>query len=175
MDSIHHPFLLFIFSTIAPQCTTPFLQFSESSLGRLCLFALTLPVLLQRNTPLFLFTSINSAKFSIPFSQSKLQPQVWWSPEVEDAVSKRRNAFTAAYRSDKNHHFYISASQHSSSVITKIEAWQATRSSLSLSLSPKSVCSLLICVADSSSSPNFSNCPPSKSVWVYLKLRLSTT
>ena len=56
-----------------------------------------------------LFTSLamNMAKSSIPFGRIKCHPQAWWSAEVEEAVSKRRKAFSAAYRSDEDCHAYI--------------------------------------------------------------------
>ena len=52
---------------------------------------------------------------------------------MEEAVSERRKAFTAAHRSDEDRQAYISASQRASSVISKAKAevWQATCSSLS--------------------------------------------
>ena len=133
---------------------------------------LTLTVLLQRNTRLFLFTSLalNAAKSSIPFGRIKRPPKSWWSAEVEQAVSERRKAFAAAHRSDENRQAYISASRRASSVIAKakVEAWQTTCTSLS----PKSVHSLLRSIAgspsSSSSSPNFPNCSsPRESASVY--------
>ena len=53
---------------------------------------------------------------------------------MEEAVSERRMAFSAAHRSEKDRQIYISASRHASSVIAKAnaEAWQATCSSVSL-------------------------------------------
>ena len=90
------------------------------------------------------------------FISFKRHPKARWSAEVEEAVSERHKAFAAAHRSDEDRQGYISASRHvSSSVIakSKAEAWQATCSSLS----PKSVCSLLHCVAASFSSPSFPN------------------
>ena len=68
---------------------------------------LTLAVLLQRNTGLFLFAllllsfwhkilSVNAAKFFIPFGRVKRQPQTWWSAKVEEPVSERRKAFAAS-------------------------------------------------------------------------------
>ena len=55
---------------------------------------------------------------------------------MEEAVSKRRKAFSAAHRSDEDRQAYISASQHASSVIAKAKAgaWQAICSSLSRNL-----------------------------------------
>ena len=46
----------------------------------------------------------------------------WRSPEVEDAVSEKRNAFAAAHRSDEDRQAYIAASRHASSVITTAKA-----------------------------------------------------
>ena len=70
-----------------------------------------------------LFTSLalNAAKSSIPFGRIKRPSKVWWSAEVESAVSERRKAFAAAHRSDKNRQAYISASRRASSVIAKAE------------------------------------------------------
>ena len=121
-----------------------------------------------------LFTSLvlNAAKSSIPFGRIKCPPKAWWSAEVEQAVSERRKAFAAAYKSDEDCHAYISASRRASSVIAKAEAWQTTCSSLSPRSNPKSVHSLLRSIAgspsSSSSSPNFPNCSsPRESASVY--------
>ena len=79
---------------------------------------------------------------------------------MEEAVSERRKAFAAAYRSAEGRQAYISTSRHASPVIAvdKDAAWQAT----CLSLSLKSVYFLLRSVAGSSSSfsffRNFPNC-----------------
>ena len=93
---------------------------------------------------------------------------------MEQAVSQRRRAFSAAHRSDENCQAYISASRRASSVIAKVkaEAWQTTCSSLSPRSNPKSVHSLLRSIAgspsSSSSSPNFPNCSsPMESASVY--------
>ena len=79
---------------------------------------------------LFTFLALNRAKFSIPFSHVKRQPQAWWSSE---AVSKRRNTFADAHRSDKDCQTYSSAFQQALSVIAKAktDAYQTTSSSLS--------------------------------------------
>ena len=71
-----------------------------------------------------LFTSLklNAAKLYIAFGHVKHQPEAWWSPEVEEAVSKTRKTFTVAYRSDEDRQAYISASRHALSVIAKAEA-----------------------------------------------------
>ena len=68
---------------------------------------------------LFNSLAVNAAKFFIPFGHVKRQPQVWWSAEVEKAVSERRKAFAAAYRSDEDRQAYISASRHASSITAK--------------------------------------------------------
>ena len=70
-------------------------------------------------TALFTSLALNRAKSSIPFSRVKRQLQAWWSAEVEKAVSERRKAFTAAYRSDEDCQAYISASRHALFVIAK--------------------------------------------------------
>ena len=120
-----------------------------------------------------LFTSLalNAAKSSIPFGHIKRPPIAWWSAEVEEAVSERRKAFTAAHRSDEDRQAYISDFRRASSVIAKVkaEAWQTTCSSLSPRSNSKSVYSLLRSMAgSSSSSPNFPNCSsPRESASVY--------
>ena len=93
---------------------------------------------------------------------------------MEEAVSERRKAFTAAHRSDEDRQAYIPASRRASSVIAKAkaEAWQTTCSSLSPKYNPKTVHSLLRSIAgspsSSSSSTNFPNCSfPRESASVY--------
>ena len=39
---------------------------------------------------------MNAVEFFIPFGRVQRQPQAWWSPEVEEAVSEKRKAFAAA-------------------------------------------------------------------------------
>ena len=89
-----------------------------------------------------LFTSLtlNAAKSSVPFGRIKHYTQAWWSTEVEEAVSERRNAFAAAHRCDEDRQAYISASRRVSSVIIKAKAdeWQMTCSSLLPKYNPKS-------------------------------------
>ena len=123
---------------------------------------------------LFISLALNAAKSSIPFGRIKRPPKAWWSAEVEEPVSERRKAFTAANRSDEDHQAYISASRRASSVIAKAKAevWQTSCSSLSPKSNPKSVHSLLRSIAgsssSSSSSPNFPNCSfPRESASVY--------
>ena len=93
---------------------------------------------------------------------------------MEEAVSERRKAFAAAYRSDEDRQAHITASRHASLVIAKAktEAWQTTCSSFSPRSNPKSVHSLLRSIAgsppSSSSSPNFPNCSsPRETASVY--------
>ena len=68
-----------------------------------------------------LFTSLalNAAKSSIPFGCIKRHSKAWWSVEVEEAVSKRRKAFAAAHRRNKDCQAYISTSRRASPVIAK--------------------------------------------------------
>ena len=98
--------------------------------------------------------ALNAANSSIPFGRIKRPSKAWWSAEVKSAVSKRRKAFAAAHRSDEDRQAYISASRCASSVIVKAkaEAWQTTCSSLSPKSNAKSVHSLLLSIAGSSSS-----------------------
>ena len=118
----------------------PLLSIMQKLAGTTLPCTLTLTVLLQSNTGLSLssgaalFTSLalNAAKSSIPFGRIKCHSKAWWAAEVEDAVSKRRKAFTAAHRSDEDRQAYISASRRPSFVIAKAkaEAWQTTCSFL---------------------------------------------
>ena len=103
---------------------------------------------------------MNAAKSSIPFGCIKRQPPTLWFAEVEEIVSKGRQAFATAHKSDEDRQTYISASRYASSIIAKAETWQATCSSFSPKCNFKSVYSLLRSVAgsSSSSSPNFPNC-----------------
>ena len=77
---------------------------------------------------------------------------------MEEAVSERRKAFTAAHRCDKDRQAYISASRRASSVIAKAKAkaWRTTCSSLSAKSNPISVYSLLRSVAGSIASNKLS-------------------
>ena len=61
-------------------------------------------------------------KSSVPLGCNKRHPKAWWSAEVEEAVSERRKAFVAAYKSDEDHQAFISASRRTSSVIAKAKA-----------------------------------------------------
>ena len=45
----------------------------------------------------FTFLALYATKFSIPFGHVKCQPEVWWSAEVEEAVSERHKAFAAGH------------------------------------------------------------------------------
>ena len=104
--------------------------------GMTLLLTLTLAVLQHRNTRPFLssafFTSLalNAAKSCISFGCIKCYPKAWWSTEVEEAVSERRKAFTAAHRSDEDRQAYISASRRALSVIAKAKAGQGRRHAL---------------------------------------------
>ena len=104
---------------------------------------------------------------------------------MEEVVSERRKAFSAAHRSDEDRQAYISVSRRVSFVMAKakVEASQATYSSLSAKSNHKSVYSLLRSVAGfsclSSSSPNFPNrSSPRESASVfadYLRSRFSVS
>ena len=118
------------------------------------IFTSSLTVLLQRNTPLFLFLCCCSLHFSgtecgqifIPFGRVKREFQVWWSAEVKEAVSERRKIFASAHINDEDCQAYVFAHRRASHVIVKAkaEAWQATCFSLSPKLNSKSVHSLLV-------------------------------
>ena len=77
---------------------------------------------------LFISLALNAAKSSISFGLIKRQPKIWWSAEVQEAVSKRCKAFAAAHRRDEDLQANIFASRHASFVIAKAkaEAWHAT-------------------------------------------------
>ena len=79
-------------------------------------------------TALFTSLALNAAKFSIPFGRAKRQPQAWWSPEVEEAISGRRKGYDAAHRRDEDRQAYVSGSFNVSSIIAKFKAkeWQTT-------------------------------------------------
>ena len=167
----HLPILLSVpFSPVfrPNECHPTFRKFA----GMILLLALTPTVLfaegysslyLSSAASLFTFLVLNAAKSSMPFGRIKRYPKVWWSAEVEEAVSERRKAFAAAHRSDENRQAYITASRSTSSVIAKVktEAWQTTCSSLSHKSKPKTVYFLLRSItgfsSSSSSSPNFPN------------------
>ena len=128
---------------------------------------------------LFISLTLKAAKSSIPFGRIKRPPKAWWSAEVEEAVSERRQAFAAAHRSDEDRQAYISTSRRTSSVIAmaKTEAWQTTCSSLSPKSNPESVHSLLRSIAGSPSfSPNCSSPRESASVYAaYLRSHFSVS
>ena len=180
LGSDHLPILLSVPLSPAyhPNEHPPFFQFSESSLGWFASYFDShcpsaeeyLSLSLSSAAALFTTLALNATKSSIPFGRIKCPTKAWWSAEVEQAVSERRKAFAAAYRSDEDRQAYISASRHASSVIAKAkaEAWQMT----CFSLLPKSVHSLLRSIAgspsSSSSSPDFPNCSsPRESASLY--------
>ena len=86
--------------------------------------------------------------------------KAWWSPEVADAVAKRRKAFAKAHCSEEDRQHYIATSRYTSTVISKAKAksWQKTCSSLSPKTRPNEVFSLL-CFISGSPSPNTSDLP----------------
>ena len=86
--------------------------------------------------------------------------KAWWSPEVADAVAKRRKAFAKAHCPEEDRQHYIATSRYTSTVISKAKAksWQKTCSSLSPKTRPSEVFSLL-CFISGSPSPNTSDLP----------------
>ena len=78
--------------------------------------------ILVSSSALFTSLTLKAAKFFNSFGRVKRQSQVWWSAEVEKAVSERRNTFAVARRSDEDCQAYISASRHASSVIANAKA-----------------------------------------------------
>ena len=87
------------------------------------------------------------------------------TPEVADAVAKRRKAFAKAHCSEEDRQNYISISRYTSTVISKAKpkSWQITWSSLSPKTRPNEVFSLLRSISGSPSPtssdlPNFPSC-----------------
>ena len=179
----------FFFPSLFPRSFAPTSVPLPSTFRKLAGMTLTLTVLLQRNTRLFLLSSaaalftslaLNAAKSSIPFGRIKRHPKAWWSPEVEGAFSETRKSFAVTHRRDEDCQAYISASRRASSVIAKAKAevWQTTCTSLSPKSNPKTVHSILCSIAgsssSSSSSPNFPNCSsPRESASVYTAYLIS--
>ena len=107
----------------------------------------------------------DAATSAIPFGSINRPAKAWWSPEVADAVAKRRKAFAKAHCSEEDRQHYIATSRYTSTVINKAKAksWQNTCSSLSPKTRPSEVFSLLRSISGSPSPttsdlPNFSNC-----------------
>ena len=148
LGSDHSPILSLFLQSFTPT------SIPLSTFRKLAGLILTPTVLLQKNystllctAALFTSLALNVAKSCILFSRMKHHPKVWWSAEVEGAVSERCKAFAAANRSDEDRQAYISASQRASLVIAKAEAWQTTFFSLSSKSNPKTVYSLLCSIA----------------------------
>ena len=97
---------------------------------------------------------LNDAAISaIPFGSISRPANAWWSPEVADAVAKRRKGFAKARCSDEDRQNYISISRYTFTVIAKAKAksWQKTCSSLSPKTRPSKVFSLLNSISGSPS------------------------
>ena len=75
----------------------------------------------------------DAATSAIPFGSINRPAKAWWSPEVADAIAKRRKAFAKAHCSKEDRQHYIATSRYTSTVISKAKAksWQNTCSSLS--------------------------------------------
>ena len=140
-------FYLSLFLRSFAQTSIPLLSIFEKLAGITLPSTLTLTVLMQRNTRLFLFPlpllftslALNAAKSSIPFGRIIRHPKARWFAEVDEAVSQRCKVFAVAHRSDEDLQAYISASRRASSVIAKAKAktWQTTCSFLSPKSNPK--------------------------------------
>ena len=107
----------------------------------------------------------DAATSAIPFGSINRPAKTCWSPEVADAVAKRRKAFAKAHCSEEDRQHYIATSRYTSTVISKAKAksWQNTCSSLSPKTRPSEVFSLLRSISSSSfpttsDLPNFPNC-----------------
>ena len=94
----------------------------------------------------------DAATSAIPFASINRPAKAWWSPEVANAVAKRRKAFAKAHCS-KDRQNYIATSRYTSTVISKAKAksWQKTCSSLSPKTRPSEVFSLLGSISGSPS------------------------
>ena len=154
LGSDHFPILLTVplSPVFRPNERTHFFNFQKAVEMTLPI-TLTLTVLLERNTRLFLYPllllsllllTLNAPKLSISFGRIKCQSQAWWFAEVEEAVSKICKTFAAAHRSDEDRRAYISAYRRASSVMAnaKAEAWHATCSSLSCPNLTQNLCTL---------------------------------
>ena len=64
----------------------------------------------------------DAATSAIPFGSINRPTKAWWSPEVADAIAKRRKAFKKAYCSEENRQHYIATSRYTSTVINKTKA-----------------------------------------------------
>ena len=107
----------------------------------------------------------DAATSAIFFGRINRPAKAWWSPEVADAVAKRRKAFAKAHCSEEDRQHYIATSRYTSTVISKAKAksWQNTCCSLSPKTRPSEVFSLLRSISGSPSPtnydlPNFPNC-----------------
>ena len=93
-----------------------------------------------------IFTKLlnDAATSAIPFGSISRPAKAWWSPEVADAVAKRRKAFAKAHCSEEDRQHYITT--YTSTVISKAKAksWQKTCSSLSPKTRPSEFFSLLL-------------------------------
>ena len=127
-----------------------------------------LVLFLSSAAALFTSLALNAAKSSVPFGRIKRHHKAWWSAEVEEAVSERRKAFAAAYRSDDDRQAYIFTSRRASSVIAKAGRRLALFSYINLTLNLYIL--FFTRVAGSSSSPNCSSPRESASVFAaYLR------
>ena len=99
----------------------------------------------------------NTAASTIPFGNINLPAKAWWSPEIAEAIAKRRKAFARAHCSEKDRQNYIAISRyHISTVISKAkaESCQKICSSLSAKTRPSELFFLLHFISGSSSSPS---------------------
>ena len=87
----------------------------------------------------------DAATSAILFGSINRPAKAWWSPEVADAIAKRRKVFAKAHCSEEDRQNYISISRYTATVISKAKAksWQKTCSSLSPKTRPNEVFSLL--------------------------------
>ena len=105
----------------------------------------------------------DAATSAIPFGSINRPAKAWWSPEVADAVAKRRKAFAKAHCPEEDRQHYIATSRYTSTVISKVKAksWQKTCSSLSPKTRPSKVF-FLLCSISGSPSPTTSAFPTSQ-------------
>ena len=64
----------------------------------------------------------DAATSAIPFGSINRPAKAWWSPEVADAVAKRRKAFAKAHCSEEDRQHYITTSRYTYTVINKAKA-----------------------------------------------------
>ena len=99
LGSDHLPILIAIPLSFCPKKRHPFFNFQKTRWNDFAFYFDSHCSSAEKYSSLFfssaaaLFTSLtlNAAKPSIPFGRIKRHPKAWWSAEVKEAVSERRN------------------------------------------------------------------------------------